>query len=397
MDILDLALALVFAKLFGELFVRMKQMEVLGELTTGIIFALIMTYVPKINLSYLGHTFSYKVTLTGEAFNFFADMGIILLLFVTGLETNIGDIARSGKRGLSTASLGVSLPFFIGLFFSHRVLGFSLRQALVAGSIFTATSVGITVRALMDMKKLRTPSGTTIITAAVIDDIIGIIILTLVLGKESPVTIVIGFVILIAILAVLAMGPVEKMMKVVHERFHSPFALISIAIAFGLLISVIAREVGLAPITGAYFAGLLIGRTKEKRLINEPIQKIARAIFVPIFFVKVGTLFDFRMFVKIDLLYFLFIPLAFIGKFIGCSLGSLMGRLRIKDSLRVGIGMMPEMEVALVIATYAYTQNIFSGLIGSQMVSVTILYVVLSAILVPVILKMLYPKNAEIK
>jgi len=398
MDILDLALALIFAKLFAELFVRMKQMGVLGELVTGIIFAVIMTYVPMIKLSYFGHTFSYKVTLTGEAFDFFADMGIILLLFIAGYETNIGDIAKSGKRGLSTASLGVTLPFILGAFFSHKALGFSIRQALVAGSIFTATSVGVTVRALMDLKKLRSPSGTTIITAAVIDDILGIIILTLVLGEESVVTVFIGFFILIAVLFILALGPVEKMMEVVHEKFHSPFALLSISIAFGLLISVFAREVGLAPITGAYFAGLLIGRTKEKRLVAEPIQKIARAVFIPIFFVKVGTLFDFRMFTKIDLLYFLFIPLAFIGKFIGCGLGSLFGGLKIRDALKVGIGMMPEMEVALVIVTYAATRNVFPGLISSQMVSVTILYVVLSAVVVPIVLKLLYPEeNADKK
>ncbi len=393
MDILDLALALFFAKFLGELFERAKQLEVLGELFTGVIFALIMVYVPRINFSYLGHTFSYKMTLKGEAFDFFADMGIILLLFLAGLETNMADIKRSGKRGLSTASLGVSLPFFLGAFFSYKFLHFPMRQALVAGSIFTATSVGVTVRSLMEIKKLRTASGMTIITAAVIDDVIGIIILTLVLGTQSIFALIVGFFILVATLFVLALGPVEKMMQFVHERFHSPIALISIAIAFGLFISVLAREVGLAPITGAYFAGLLIGRTKEKRLITEPIQKIAQAIFVPIFFVKVGTLFDVRLFARIDLIYFVFIPIAFIGKFLGCSIGSFIGGLKLKEAARVGIGMMPEMEVALVIATYALTNNVFSGTRGSEMLSITITYVIFSAIFVPIVLRFIYPRS----
>ncbi len=390
MDILDLALALIFAKLFEELFIRMKQMGVLGELITGIVFAVIMTYVPMIKLSYFGHTFSYKVTLTGEAFDFFADMGIILLLFIAGYETNINDIVKSGKRGLSTASLGVSLPFIFGAFFSYKFLGFSTRQALVAGAIFTATSVGVTVRALMELKKLSSPSGMTIITAAVIDDVLGIIVLTLVLGEESIVAVFVGFLILIVTIFILALGPVEKMMKVIHEKFHSSFALLSLSIAFCLLFAAFARGVGLAPITGAYFAGLLMGRTKEKRLIADPVQKIARALFVPIFFVKVGTLFDIRMLTKIDLLYFVFIPLAFIGKFVGCGLGSLIGGLKLKDALRVGIGMMPEMEVALVIVTYATTTHVFPEPMGTKMVSITILYVVLSAILVPILLKWAY-------
>jgi len=391
MDILDLAIALFFAKFLGEAFERMKQLEVLGELFTGVIFALIMVYIPEINFSYLGHTFSYKVTLKGEAFDFFADMGIILLLFLAGLETNLEDVIRSGRRGISTASLGVSLPYILGAFFSHRFFHFSLRESLVAGAIFTATSVGVTVRSLMEIKKLRTPSGMTIITSAVIDDIIGIIILTLVLGTESVFTITTGFFILMGILFILALGPVNKLMQFVHERFHSPIALISIAIAFGLFISVLAREVGLAPITGAYFAGLLIGRTREKRLITEPIQKIAQAIFVPIFFVKVGTLFDVRLFARIDLFYFIFIPIAFAGKFIGCGIGSFISGLKLKDAVRVGIGMMPEMEVALVIATYALTNNVFSGTRGQEMLSITITYVILSAVLVPVLLRFLYP------
>jgi len=230
----------------------------------------------------------------------------------------------------------------------------------------------------------------TIITAAVIDDVLGIIVLTLVLGEESIVAVFVGFLILIVTIFILALGPVEKMMKVIHEKFHSSFALLSLSIAFCLLFAAFAREVGLAPITGAYFAGLVMGRTKEKRLIAEPVQKIARALFVPIFFVKVGTLFDIRMLTKIDLLYFVFIPLAFIGKFVGCSLGSLIGGLKLKDALRVGIGMMPEMEVALVIVTYATTTHVFPEPMGTKMVSITILYVVLSAILVPILLKWAY-------
>ncbi len=395
MDILDLSLALFVSKLLGEGFVRLKQMAVLGELFAGILFSLIMTYLPTIHLYYFGHLFTYKVHLFGEAFDFFADMGIILLLFVAGMETNIGDLKKSGKRGLYTASLGVTLPFVLGALFSFKMLHFSARQSLVAGSIFTATSVGVTVRALMDLKQLRSTAGLTVITAAVIDDVIGIMVMTFVLGTESFGTLIIGFSIFIFILFILAWGPVESMMRFSHEKMHSPYAIVSIAIAFGLLIAVLAREVGLAPITGAYFAGLLLSRTREKKIISNPIKNITYAVFVPIFFVKVGSLFDFRMFKSVDIKYFLFIPLAFIGKFIGCGTGAKLSGVDWKDAIRVGVGMMPEMEVASVIVTYAYSQHIFSNVIGSQMVSVTILYIVTSATLVPLLLKILFPRQIE--
>ncbi len=393
MDLLDIALALIISKLLGELMIRLKQMAVLGELFTGILFAFVMTYFPGFNITYFGHTFSYKVHLTGEAFELFANLGIILLLFIAGMETNIGDLKRSGKRGLSTASFGVTLPFILGTAFAVKVMHFQIKQSLVIGAIFTATSVGVTVRALMDLGQLRSKAGTTIITAAVIDDIIGILVLTFVLGTQTISGLVTGFLFFVFIIFVLASGPVRKYMRFVHEKMHSPYALVAMAIGFGLLISVLAREVGLAPITGAYFAGLLIGTTPEKKVLDAPLNYIARSVFVPMFFVKVGTLFDFRMLTKVDVKFFWLIPLAFAGKFLGCGTGSFLSGLKLKDAVRVGVGMMPEMEVALVIVTFAYGQDIFSKIVGSQLVSVTITYVVLSAILVPVLLRSLFPQN----
>ncbi len=390
MDLLDVALALIVSKLFGELMIRLKQMAVLGELFTGILFALVMTYFPGFSITYFGHTFSYKVNLTGEAFELFANLGIILLLFIAGMETKIGDLKKSGKRGLSTASLGVTLPFILGTAFAVKIMHFELKQSFVIGAIFTATSVGVTVRALMDLKQLRSEAGTTIITAAVIDDIIGILVLTFVLGTQTISGLIVGFLFFVFIIFILAAGPVQEYMKFAHEKMHSPYALVAMAIGFGLLIAVLAREVGLAPITGAYFAGLLIGMTPEKKVLDTPLNYIARSIFVPMFFVKVGTLFDFRMLTKVDVKFFWLIPLAFFGKFLGCGTGSLLSGLKLKDAVRVGVGMMPEMEVALVIVTFAYGQNIFPQIVGSQLVSVTITYVVLSAILVPILLRSLF-------
>ena len=393
MDLLDLSLALIISKLFGEGMIRLKQMAVLGELFTGVLFALAMNYVPAIHLYYFGHTFSYKVHLTGEAFDLFADLGIILLLFIAGLETDIGDLKRSGKRGLSTASLGVTLPFIFGTVFGLKIMHFVPRQSLVLGAIFTATSVGVTVRSLMDLGQLRSIAGTTIITAAVIDDIIGILVLTFVLGTQTIGGLIGGFFIFIAIIAIFAMGPTERIMQFAHEKMHSPYAIVSIAIGFGLFFAVIAREVGLAPITGAYFAGLLLSATHEKKIIDGPINFIARAVFVPFFFIKVGSLFDFKMLTTVDPKLFFLIIFAAVGKFIGCGSGSLLSRIKIKDAIRVGVGMMPEMEVALVIATYAYSMHIFPDIVGKQVVSVTVLYVVISAIIVPILLKSLFGKE----
>ncbi|RKZ24223.1 cation:proton antiporter [bacterium] len=378
MDILDLALALILAKVLGEIFIRMRQMEVVGEILAGIFFAFLMGFS------------TLPIYLEGSIFEFFADAGVIMLMFLAGLETSLRDVAKAGKRGALTALAGALLPMTLCSLFSWKILHLQPRQALVAGSIFTATSVGVTVRALLEINKLRTPSGTTIVTAAVIDDIIGILILTFILGESSPLRLLMGFFILSITLFVLYSGPVEWMMRALKEKFHSPTAILSVSFGFALLISSLTEKIGLSPITGAYFAGVLIGKTKEKRLIVEPFEKIAYSIFVPIFFVKVGSLFDVRIFSGVRPLFFFLIPLGAFGKFAGCTFGAWRGGLSFKDSTRVGTGMVPLMEVALVIATYAYTHGIFSGRLGVDMVSITIIYVLFFTLLVPVLMKFLY-------
>ncbi len=388
--LIELALALIFAKIMDELFMRAKKPPVIGEILVGIVFSAIAFLLPE-SLIVGDYTFPITLDIEHPAFDFFAETGILLLLFLSGMETNFDDLKRAGKAGLLTGALGVMLTFFLVFLFSMYIMHFTTHQAAVFSTIFTATSVGVTVRTMMDLGILNTRVGNTILTAAVADDIFGIILVTVVLSAHEIVALTIGLAIFfVAMYLIYRFNVMDRVMNYADSHLHAQYALVSIALGFLFLFAYFADMVRIATITGAFFLGLFIGQSRTERKLIYPFRIIAYSLFIPIFFVKVGTLVDFEYLSRFNLLLLAVVPIVFLGKMLGCSLGSRLSRMSGRESMMVGIGMVPEMEVALVIATLVYASGIFSEDMGSQIITLTILYVIISSLTVPLVFKKLH-------
>ncbi len=388
--LIELALALILAKIMDEIFIRKNQPPVIGEILVGIFFSAIAFLLPQ---SFIvgDYTFPLSFDIKHPAFDFFAETGILLLLFLSGMETNFSELKKAGKSGILTGALGVFITLILVFLFVYFIMDFTLQQSLVFATIFTATSVGVTVRTMMDLGILNTRVGNTILTAAVADDVFGIILVTVILGSGELIEIVMGMLIFFSFLYVVyKFKLMDRALRSVDRHLHGRYAIISFAIGFMFLFAFFADLANIATITGAFFVGLFIGQSREERKIVDPIKIIAYSLFIPVFFVKVGTLVDFKHIPGFNLLFLAVIPIVFIGKILGCFTGSKIGGLTSKESLRVGVGMVPEMEVALVIATLAYASGIFGEALGTQIITLTILYVIISSITVPLLLKNMY-------
>ncbi|MEO2151593.1 MAG: cation:proton antiporter, partial [Thermococcus sp.] len=249
MDVfLELALILIVAKLFGYLAVRLGFPAALGQLIGGILIG------PSI-LGLVGFD---------EAVKLLADLGVVMLLFLAGLETDVEEFKHVGIPAVIIASLGVLIPFILG-YVGALAWGYSNIEAMFLGGILTATSVGLTTSILMEMKKLRTRVGTTILAAAVVDDVLGIIVLTILVGINTrgsvyfkDLLIILGEVVAYFAVGLLAGHPAVKETLKLSERITLPETVTAFAISIMLIFAYLAAQFQLAGITGAYRAGLLV-------------------------------------------------------------------------------------------------------------------------------------------
>jgi len=293
-----------------------------------------------------------------------------------------------GKSSFLTASGGVLLPFLLGFGLSLG-FGYNLIKGLIIGAILTATSVSVTVMTLMDMKRLKSNEGTVILGAAVLDDVIAIILLTFILGLAGsssnfllPLSKIVIFFFLSFTLGFFFFGRIMRL----AERLHASHGVVAIALGMAFFYSWSAEYAGVAHITGAYIAGLLLGRTLMKRRILAGMETLGQSLFIAIFFVEVGLEAELRGLNGGYLFISLLIFAAILGKIIGSGLGGRISGLKPKGALRVGVGMLPRGEVALVIASLGITNN----LIGQPELSGTVLMVVVTAILTPALLKLAF-------
>lgn len=420
--ILLLAIIILVAKLFGEFFERyLKMPSVLGELISGMIigpFAL-GGYFFFINGVQIGPLFngaifsSEGITESNIVIYTIAQLGAIVLLFVVGLETDPKKFFSAGLTSTFVAIGGVALPFIFGyfatLYYAQNVQHFGNLQieALFMGAVLTATSVGITARVLSDIKKLNTKEGVTILCAAVIDDVIGIIILVIVVGIATRTTghpltnlivnlgisldstqVLILNVFFITVLAVafwlllLFFGlKFSKQINSSLKKFKTPGALFGVAMFLVFFFSFLAESVGLAMIIGAYAIGLALSETEISHYLLEKIYSLYHTI-VPIFFVVMGMLVDFSAMAKLTIIVFgiIITILAIIGKIVGCSIPALFRKYSRKESIRVGVGMIPRGEVALIVASYA----LVAGAITSEIYGVAIMMTAITTLLAPI-------------
>ena len=393
------AVMLIAAKLAGEIFERLGQPAVLGELVAGIILG---------NLVILGFS-GVEPLKTNETIAALAELGVIILLFEVGLESDLKEMIEVGWSSLIVAVLGVIAPFFLG----WGVSAYFVPEEATLGHIFIgatlcATSVGITARVFKDLGKLTTREARIILGAAVIDDILGLLILAVVGGAiraaGTGATLAMMDIALIALKSllflVLAIAVGHLLMPRLLRgagRFESRGVLLTLAISFCLVLAWAASKVGLAPIVGAFAAGLILDEVHYKprdgrveRGLGDLLQPVS-TVLVPIFFVLMGLKVDLRLFGQVDILGFALVltVAAIIGKQI-CSLGVIE---RGVDRLTVGLGMIPRGEVGLIFAGIGASLMLptmtgeLAPVINSATFGAVVIMVIITTLVTPFVLK----------
>ncbi|HAV01146.1 MAG TPA: sodium:proton antiporter [Lachnospiraceae bacterium] len=383
--LLDLAILIFSAKALGLLAKRLGAPQVVGEIVAGLA---------------VGPAVLNIVQMT-EPIEIFAEMGVILLMFSTGLGTDLKQLIRSGPKALFIASMGVFVPLLGGIFIYGIFNGFSappseqFYSAVFMGTIITATSVSITVAVLQEMGKLGTEVGTTIVGAAVIDDVIGIIVLTCVLGAatgKGGVGQVIIKILLFFAAAFIVGFAVHKAMTLLDEKNPHTQRIPIYSLAFCLFMSYAAETwFGIADITGAYVAGIVLCTIKDASYVERKIDISSYMIFAPIFFAGIGLKTDLSsMTVHIFWFSICFIITALLSKIMGCALAAKLCGFDRMDSFRIGVGMMTRGEVALIVARKGLDAHVMAPVYFAAV----ILLIIVSSVITPIILKRLFTEKA---
>jgi Kef-type K+ transport system membrane component KefB len=403
--LVQLAVILFAAKVAGELASRfLKVPAVLAELGIGIIigpFALGAIPIPGFgplfpvpipDATTLHNDVSAAIPVSDELFAL-AQIGSIVLLFAIGLETNLRQFLRYAGPATAVALGGVILPFTCGmgatvLFGFAGPDGFLSPEALFMGAIMTATSVGITARVLSDLNRLDNPEGVTIIAAAVVDDVLGILVLTVVVGINAAAGFSLGNLGWIAFKAIafwLGLTVVGILVAPYIERavnkFRAPGASLVLMVALAFLAAGMAEVFGLAFIIGAFSIGLALSTTELGHRVEEELSSISQ-ILVPVFFVVMGMLVDVRSMQNAVVFGLIVSGLAVLSKALGSGLPAWVSGFNLRGSARIGTGMIPRGEVALIIAGIGLSQ----GIIGQDLFGVSIIMTVITTALAPVVL-----------
>ena len=382
----DLAIIIIFAKVFGILARKCKAPMVVGEIIAGLI----------IGPCLLGWVQPTEFILQ------MAEIGVILLMFSAGLETNLKEMIKTGPKALLIACSGVFVPLVGGAVFYMCFYGFSavgtpeFFRAIFMGTIMTATSVGITVEALREMGYLKGKIGTTILNAAIIDDIIGMIVLTVVIGFNDPNSqplIVVRNTVLFFCLALVGGYIAYKVFKKVDQRYPHTRRITIAGLALCLVMAYVAeRYFGIADITGAYVAGIILCNIRDSEYIARRLDINSYVMFGPIFFASIGLKTNIQNMDWSILLFSLgFVAVALLTKIIGCGLISMACKIPPRHAIKVGVGMMTRGEVALIVAQ----KGMSVGLLDPVYFTSVILLIITSSILTPILLKLLYSKYPE--
>ncbi|MDR0934923.1 MAG: cation:proton antiporter [Erysipelotrichaceae bacterium] len=425
--LLPLALILLLAKLFSLLFKKLNIPQVIGCLLAGVILGAV-TLIP-------GQTIFSEQTMGG--IDDFAKIGVILIMFSAGLETDLHKVKETGVSALVVTAFGVLFPlvfgFAISLGFWHTTVftadGFSmigLFSCLFYGVLLTATSVSITVTVLKEIGKLDSKVGACLISAAVLDDIIGIILLSLIVslsksgGEESSLPFGLNFgldwlnivMLVVFILAffgicVFLWKPIRKLFTWLNNKWPHHRRIPIFGFGFAFLFSWAAQYCfGVADITGAFMAGLILSGTGSKQYIDSKADSEAGIIFGPIFFASIGMmLFTQGITFDSDFLYFSMFGISFVivgllGKFIGAGLGGLLTHFGVRDSAKLGIGMMARAEVLIVCAKMGIDEKVKINGVEQSIIDPSIMIfilalIILSSVLTPILLKLLYKKELK--
>ncbi len=370
---------LVIAGLGRLLSKGLRQPAIFGELLLGMIFVsfIILTGVAETGISDI---------LTDSAETGISDMasiGILLLLFSTGLGLNFEEFKRLEVASSIVAVSGVILPFVLG-YLAAIFFGFSHLIAVFVGVALVATSIGVGASILTELRMLRTRLGTLIMGAAVIDDVIAVVMMSIfisVVVMEVIPLIEISLLILFTVLfflVSLTLG-IDLFRKLSEKFTIGRESLLLLGLVIILTFSLIAEEIGLAMIIGAFVAGLVVGQSHFARRLREHVSLIGGSFFIPIFFVWMGMKFDVSAFTSVGLFAGVLVIVAIIGKVVGCSLGAKASKFSGRESFAVGIAMMPRAGVELILIKLGLDH----GIIGADIASAILVMVIITTFITP--------------
>ncbi|CAI2605657.1 cation:proton antiporter [Apilactobacillus sp. 1-1-2] len=376
--ILAIPIILLTALITGKIFSRINLPPVVGQLVAGIIIGpAILNLVKPTNL-----------------ISSLAELGVILLMFIAGLESDLKLLKQYFKPSIVVAIMGIIFPV-IGIFYTSKLFALSNIESLFISVIFAATSVSISVAVLKSMNALNTKSGVTILGAAVADDILSILLLSVFItftgvssthGSQNIFVLIlmqIGFFIFVWILLILV-----KKFKIKINHTLAPI----VGLIVCLLLSALAEHVQISAITGAFFAGILIGQTNYKEYVDRQINQFGNLLFIPIFFVNVGLNMNISGIVENASLFIVLSIAAVITKFLGAYLGSRFFKFTRLSATEIGVGMISRGEVGLIISEIGLKNN----LISDNYYSTIIASIILTTILAPLLLKPIVMKIKQI-
>ncbi|MGN0161321.1 MAG: cation:proton antiporter [Lachnospiraceae bacterium] len=385
--LLVIAIILISTKLLGIVSEKVHMPQVVGALLAGIILG------PS-GLGILESTdFIVKA----------AEIGVIMLMFTAGIDTDIEELKNTGLQACVVAVMGVFVPLIMcgAWYFCFYRLDFTVYDVLKAafvGSVFAATSVSITVETLNEMGKIKSRTGTTLLSAALIDDIIGIVVLSVLTGLssgEGNVLLVIVKILLFFVFVVVVGIIFNKVFKYISKKHWHSRRVATWALAFCFVMAYCAERIfGVADITGAFFAGLILCNiAKSRQFIAKKVTVASYIIFTPIFFASVGMKTDLKtMNMQLVVFALVLVLFAIASKIIGCGLGAKLCGMSGHQSLVVGIGMVARSEVALMVAQ----KGINAGMIDAAILPAIVLTVIVSALATPVLLKLAISKGPEL-
>ncbi len=383
---LHLAVILVAAKIFGILARKCHAPQVVGEIIAGLL----------IGPSVLG------IVDNSQLLTYMSEIGVLMLMFQAGLGTNLKDLIHSGPIALLIACCGVLVPLAGGTLLYMAFYGFDsvgsveFYKALFIGTILTATSVTITVATLKECGKLNSQMGTLIVSAAVIDDVIGIIVLTVVLSTSSPTA---GgslgmtlLKILLFLIFIVAFGFVAYFsFRWIDKRWPHTQRIPILGLALCFFLAYVSEHFfGVADITGAYAAGIILCNIRDAEYIDSKMNVSGYMLFTPIFFVGIGLKTNLSTISSTMIVFSVcFVLVALVTKIIGCGAAGLITRHKMKDCLKIGVGMMTRGEVALIVTQ----KGLSAGIIEATFFTPVILLIIVSSIVTPVVLKALFTEK----
>ncbi len=388
--LIEIALILVFTKIGGLVSRKFRMPEVLGALLAGVVLG------PAV-LNLVEYSENIKLL---------SDLGVIMLMFLAGLETNIDDLKKAGKTSFVIALMGVIIPLILGtaaayLFFSD------FWENLFVGVILTATSVSISVQTLTELGKLNTKAGVNILGAAVIDDVLGLILISIVLavsqsigsgasGASAAISLVLTFgkIIAFCIISVIMIAIVPKYINKISTDNRHKRDLIAYSIALALLLAFISELLGIAAITGAYICGLTLSQFIHKEYIEKNVKAISSGFLSLIFFASVGLAANVKGFSpKVILVTLVMFVVAVIGKLFGCSGAARILKISKRESLQIGVGMISRGEVAIITANIGLQNHIIS----EEIYIPTLIVVILTTVITPALLKVVFSPKKNLK